>query len=542
MAETGFRKKKGLTFRDLKPSLGLPLVLAVLGGLLQTLSWPWPGLWPLCLVALLPLIVAVDGQSGRRAFFLGWVYGLSLSFSSLPWLADVLAGYGGLGPVPGWAVLGLLAAFLALYQAFFAWVITISLPGPFFWAILGSAAWCGLDWLKNWVFTGFNWTPLAGPLALSAEMGQSAEIFGFYGLGFFVALVNFFLAIVIFKRREGKTARARRYLGLAVALVLINFVYGHYQFQRWEGLAGQAVKRTAAVVQPCTDQVVKWDAGYRDSLLNRYELLAREAADLKPWLTLWPETAMPFTFDYDQPESEWLERTSRQSGGWILTGVAGAGGHWPEMKLFNRMLLFSGGQVAGWYDKRHLVPFGEYLPLDWLPFLKWAFMQGLIGAAGNYSPGEARPLMLVPLDPDRPSAGQVRLGFLICFESTFPYIGRQRILEGAELLLVPTNDGWFGRSRAPEQHLIQSAMRAIETRRPVLRAGNTGISAVIHPSGLIAWESELYEVGVYPLETPILNQADLKTTSFVRWGHWLPPFMAALTGFLAVIRFCRKQK
>jgi apolipoprotein N-acyltransferase len=209
MAETGFRQKSGLTFKEADSPLALPLLLAVLGGILQTLSWPWPGLWPLCFVALVPLILAVDGQNGRRAFLLGWVYGLSLSLASLPWLAEVLANYGGLGPVLGWVILGLLAAFLALYQALFGWLITICIPSPFWWALGGSVAWCGLDWLKNWVFTGFNWTPLAGPLALSPELGQAADLVGFYGLGFWVALINFFLAIALFKQREGAGRTAR---------------------------------------------------------------------------------------------------------------------------------------------------------------------------------------------------------------------------------------------------------------------------------------------------------------------------------------------
>ena len=542
MAETGFRKKEGLTFKSQRTPLALPLVLAIIGGGLQTLSWPWPGIWPLCLVALVPLILAVDGQSGRRAFGLGWVYGLSLGLTSLPWLADVLSGYGGLGPILGWIILALLVAFLALYPAFFAWIITLCTPGPFSWALIGSITWCGLDWLKNWVFTGFNWTPLAGPLVLSGEMGQAADIFGFYGLGFFVALVNFFLAIFLFKNREGAVGTARNYLVGAVLLVLAGFGYGWFQYARWDKAVTRADQRLVAVVQPSTDQVQKWDDTYRDLLLARYERLAKEAAELNPWLTLWPETAMPFVFDQHELESEWLRRVGRENGGRILTGVAGVSGYWPEQKLHNRMLLLRDGEPAAYYDKVHLVPFGEYLPLADLPFLQWAFMQGLIGAAGIYNPGRPMPPIQIALNPGEADSPRVRLGMLICFESTFPYLGRNRVLEGTDLLVVPTNDGWFGRSRAPEQHLIQAAMRAIETRRPVVRAGNTGISAVIHPTGSILGETELYDTGVFPLPTPILKAPDLIRTHFVNWGYALAPVMAALTGLFAVIRFFRKQK
>jgi apolipoprotein N-acyltransferase len=542
MAITGFRKREGLTFKETRPPLALPLTLAGLTGLLQSLSWFWPGLWPLCFVVLTPLIIAVDGQSGRRAFLLGWLSGLIMSLSSLSWLAAVLSGYGGLGPLLGWVMLGLLAAFLALYQALWAWLTTLCVASPLLWALMGSAAWCGLDWLKNWVFTGFNWTPLAGPLVLAPELSQAADLVGFYGLGFGVALINFGLVCALFKHREGQRAQARRWLWAVLLLLLADFGYGWHQYGRWETAAAEAQKRRVAVVQPVTDQEIKWDEDYRNRLLARYELLAREAAKLEPWLTLWPETAMPFIYDYDELESEWLRRLGRELGGQMLVGAAGTLGDWPTRKLTNRMLLFQNGQLAAYYDKTHLVPFGEYLPLEGLPLLDWPFVQGLIGAAGLYSPGPpGLPLLAPPLSPGQPTFGQARLGLLICFESIFPYLARERVLAGADLLVVPTNDGWFGHTRAPEQHLWQSAMRAIETRRPLVRAGNTGISALIHPSGRIVWQSRLFETGTWPLETPILNQSDLVTTPFVRGGFFLAPALAILTLALAIIRFFRKQ-
>lgn len=540
MIETGFRKKEGLSFKPKKKGLLLPLGLAALGGVLQTLSWPFPGLWPLCFVALVPLILAVDGQKGRRAFGLGWVYGMSLSLTSLPWIADVLAGYGGLGFFLGWLITGLLAAILAVYPALFGWIITMRVSGPVSWVMIGSVAWCGLDWLKNWVFTGFNWTPLAGPLVLSPELGQAADLFGFYGLGFFVALVNFLLAAVIFKRRDGCPKKGRPYLISAVLLILAGYVYGYLQFNRWDKAAESWPQATVVAVQPSTEQTYKWDEAYRNRLLTKYAALARDAAAHQPWLVLWPETALPFIFEHDYEESEWLRALSRKTGGYALVGLAGVSGFWPEQKLHNRMILFHDGETEAYYDKTHLVPFGEYVPFEDLAIVRWLFEQGLLGAAGQYNPGGKTPPVEVPRNPLDPNTDGVRLGVLICFESTFPYLGRQRVLEGAELLVVPTNDGWFGRSRAPERHLYQSAMRAVETRRPLVRAGNTGISAVIHPSGYIAWASELYGIGAYPLSTPLPGRANLVTTFFVARGYLLAPLLAALTVLLAVIRFFRK--
>jgi len=487
-----------------------------------------------------PLILAVDGQSGRRAFGLGWVYGLSLSLSSLPWIADVLAGYGGLGLVLGWLVTFLLAAVLAVYPAFFGWITTMRVTGPIPWILIGSVAWCGLDWLKNWLFTGFNWTPLAGPLVLSPEMGQAADLFGFYGLGFFVALVNFLLAAVIFKRRDGCPRKGRTYLVAALLIILTGYAYGYFQYGRWDQASRSYPEVTVIAVQPSTPQTFKWDEAYRHQLLTKYTSMARAAASHSPWLVLWPETALPFIFEHDYEETEWLRALSRETGGYALVGLAGVSGFWPEQKLHNRMILFHDGEPEAYYDKTHLVPFGEYVPFEDLAVVTWLFEQGLLGAAGRYNSGRNMPPIEVPRNPRDSGSDRVRLGVLICFESTFPYLGRERVLEGAELLVVPTNDGWFGRSRAPEQHLYQAVMRAVETRRPVVRAGNTGISAVIHPSGYIAWASELYGVGVYPLSTPLPGRANLVTSFFVARGYLLAPVLAILTVILGFIRFFRK--
>ena len=515
-------------------------ILAALGGGIQTLAWPWPGWWPLSFVALVPLIVAVRGQSGRGAFASGWVYGLALSLSSLPWLADVLAGYGGLGFWLGWLIILFLAAYLALYPALFAWLITLRCPGFLSWSLAGAGAWAGLDWLKNWLLTGFNWTPLAGPLALSAEMGQAADIFGFYGLGFFVALVNLWLAAPFFPGQEKSPAAGRAFLLAALGLLALAFAYGRLSYERWEAAAGRASNRLVAVIQPAIDQAEKWDPLDRARHLALYDGLVRKAGRTSPWLILWPETALPFIYGFDQEETAWLDNLAAEVGGFNLAGVSGLDGVWPDQTLHNRMLLFQDGRPGPWYDKRHLVPFGEYLPLAWLPFLRLDFIQGVIGAAGTYSPGRLQPPLDLPLGQGQ--TRQVHLGFMICFESTFPYLGRERVRAGADLLVVPTNDAWFGRSRAPSQHLLQAAMRAIETRRPLVRAGNTGISAVISPSGRITQATELMALGVFPLETPILAPADTKPSLFLSWGHGLAPLLAAWTLLMAGIRWSAKAE
>jgi apolipoprotein N-acyltransferase len=489
----------------------------------------------LAFVSLVPLALAAYGQTGRRALVCGWVYGLVLSLTSLPWLADVLAVYGGLGFGLGWLILILLAAYLALYPALFAWLINMRAPGPWnrnlwCWSLAGAGAWAGLDWLKNWVLTGFNWTPLAGPLALSAEFGQAADIFGFYGLGFFVALVNLWLAAALFQRGRA----GRPFILAALGLVVLAFGYGRLSHEHWEAAADRAESRLVTVIQPAIEQAEKWEPQDRARHLALYSRLAREAGRTAPWLLLWPETALPFMCDADQEETDWLNSLAAELGGLALLGVSGLDGDWPEQTIHNRMLLFRDGRPGPWYDKRHLVPFGEYLP----PFLNLDFMGDIIGAAGIYDPGRPHPPLDLPLDLpiDRGEGRQIRLGLLICFESTFPYLGRERVREGADLLVVPTNDGWFGRSRAPVQHLLQAVMRAIDTRRPLVRAGHTGISAVVRPSGRVSQATELMAVGAFPLYTPILAPADTRKTLFLRLGYGLAPALAVWTVLMAGLK------
>ncbi len=529
------------------PSQALELwqatILAGLGGLAQTLSWPWPGLWPLIFFCLIPLLLAIDGQNLRRAFFLGWVYGLAQFASSQTWLVDVVDGYGGVGPILGWLAIAALGAAYAIFAAVFAWLSARGnfSPPTLLWCLTGAIAWAGLDWLKNFGPMGYNWTPLAGPLALEPELGQAADLIGFYGLGFLVAFINFLGALYLLKKREASlTARTNIYLCGALAIVVALWAYGLGKSPYWNDVSLKSPKETVIAIQPCVEQSDKWDPALRAILMENYLQLTKEAAAQKPWFILWPETAMPFIYDYDANETAWLNDLAGFGDVKQLVGLAGLSGFWPEQQLRNRMVLFVDGEPGPYYDKHHLVPFGEYLP-PWFSFLEWGFLRNIIGAVGSYSPGDRLPPLVMPLGESEDEVG-VPLGILICFESIFPRLAREKVLAGAELLVVPTNDAWFGRSRAPEQHLWQAAMRAIETRRPVVRAANTGISALIYPSGQIVSRYELYEYGAFPLEVPILAPETLEQTFFVRYGYYLSPILAALTALLALWRILLRAR
>ncbi|MDR1109953.1 MAG: apolipoprotein N-acyltransferase [Deltaproteobacteria bacterium] len=514
--------------------LGLALALAASGGLAQTLAWPRFGLWPLTFLCLVPLWMAIHGQGFRRAFLFGWVYGLALGLSGFYWLAGVMAGYGGLGAAGGFLVLLLLAAFLALYQALWAGLMArftvreAPLDGRLAGVpLLGACLWAGLDYLKNFVLTGFNWTPLAGGLAGSLEFVGAADLFGVYGLTLPVALISLFLA-------QAHKARARPGLALAsavaaVALAAALFGYGRHRLAELDREATQAPSppRTLAIIQASVPQDHKWDIRFRDEILARFEALLERTGQSRPWLAIWPETAVPFLYALDLVETAWLDDLIGRHDFPMLVGLAS--GDYDEdgyLRLHNRAWLVEGQKVIGGYDKTHLVPFGEYVPLaDVLPFLKWPFLQGLLGAAGTYSPGLRRPPMVLD---------GVQLGQMICFESIFPYMAYDLAKNGARLLVVTTNDAWFGLSMAPDQHLAHSVMRAVETRLPLARAANNGISALIAPSGRILERSVQNEVRsyVWPLRLP----AQSPKTLFSRGGYLVAPAMGILAAIYALWR------
>jgi apolipoprotein N-acyltransferase len=477
------------------------------------------------------LYLAIANQTSKKAFFYGWIYGLALGLFSFSWLAEVMGGYGGLG-TGGGVVLVLLAAYLALYQGLWAYLMgpwLLNTANPYLVPILGGALWTGLDWLKNFVFTGFNWTPLAVGLAAEPEMMGAADLLGLYGLALPVAAISGWLFFMVKNR-----VKARPLLGFILGTLVYFCGYGSLTYKTWEKEVASGYGLKIAVLQASVEQSMKWNVNYRDLILDRYSLLVAKAELEKPWLIVWSETAAPFSYGHDPIETAWLDNLLANSTAHSLVGVTRLEPKDGVYRLYNRAWLMGPNGPGPYYDKRHLVPFGEYVPLaKELPFLRWAFFQGVLGAAGRFSPGEKG----APLDH-----GGFRLGLMICFESTFPYLARDRVLEGANLLVVTTNDAWFGTSWAPEQHLNQAAWRAVENRRPLVRAANNGISANVSPSGRILARSAQNEINAYIYAVPILRREVFKLTIYARFGHYLPPILAILTIIYLLYRFSKTIK
>ena len=492
-----------------------PLLQAAASGLLLWLAFPGGGAMPaLLLLALVPLFGTLTKGTPRMAALCGLAAGLVHHLLLLYWITIVLSTYGGLPWFLSGPALLLLALYMSLYWAVFALGARLALDTLPPWACLWllPALWVGLDWLRALLFTGFPWMDLGYALADQPRLIQVADLFGHYGLTYVIVLVNL-LIVLLLRHRQRRPTLAALFLPVCLLLLVAGF-YNRQRFEEIERLAEQAPRMTLGVVQGNIDQAVKWSPQQLQKTVDSHLRLSEKlAADPAPRLLVWPETALPH-YPLDDRLMERLETLLENRQVALLSGVP-----WIEMSaqptgkppLYNSALLLNAqGRIAGLYHKSHLVPYGEYVPLqDLLPFIA-----PLVQAVGDFSAGTIE----TPLTLD-----DARLGVLICFESVFPELSRRWVEAGASLLVNLTNDAWYGRSSAPQHSLAMAVLRAVETRRSLVRSANTGISTFIEPSGVIASRSEIFVPWGEKRSVALLEEK----TVWARFGYLFAPLCLA---------------
>jgi apolipoprotein N-acyltransferase len=307
-------------------------------------------------------------------------------------------------------------------------------------------------------------------------------------------------------------------LGLAALVLLGVLMYGHWRLDQMSAAAVDRTPATVAVVQGNIDQERKWDPAFRRETIDRYQDLTRELAEQSLDLIVWPEAAMPFFFERDAAQRrELIEFVTRGRTPLLFGSPAVDSPVGERPRLYNSAYLITAdGAVAGRYDKLHLVPFGEYVPLARLLF----FVDKMVDGIGEFVPGTEA--IVFTLD-------RFRLGVMICFEVVFPDLTRRAVYNGATLMAAVTNDAWFGDSAAPYQHLDMVVFRAVENRVPFARAANTGVSAFIDAAGRLVATTDLF--------VPATRVAPLaprtETTWYTRYGDVFAWFCAVFV--LAVL-------
>ncbi|MDK2848785.1 MAG: apolipoprotein N-acyltransferase [Desulfuromonadales bacterium] len=452
------------------------LCWALASGLLLALSFPRPDMGAVAWFGLVPLLLVCK----RRPFAAGFAAGVGFFGLVLYWLNIVMTSYGHLHPVLSVAAYLMLVGYLATFFGVATWAarrleeragLSLALTLPILWV--------ALEFLRSFFLTGFPWATLGYSQQSLLTLIQSADLFGPYGLSYLLVLSNATLALLVkyFVRRK---AGSFPFWALAVtsALVAGNYGYGHYRLSQHPDRRQHTLDLVLA--QGNIDQSLKWDSAYQWQTIDIYKRLSLLKQDQPPDMIVWPESAVPFFFQEPGVLSEQVRQIAARQGAWLLFGS-------PAYEDVNRrryylnsaFLLSPQGENLGRSDKIHLVPFGEYVPLKkFLPFI-----DKLVVGIGDFSPGTVSPL---------PMNGH-RIGVLVCFEGIFPELARDYVRGGSDLLVNITNDAWFGRSSAPYQHLAMSRFRAVENRIWLARAANTGISALIAPSGRITARTSLFE-------------------------------------------------
>jgi apolipoprotein N-acyltransferase len=481
------------------------LVLAAAGGLAWGLCFARQPLSLASWAALVPLLLLLRL---RRAPVLGFTHGFVFWLVSIPWIAPTLKTY---GELPGWlSVLALLAlaAYLASFQALFAglarplWMAggTAALLGP-------AAVWVGVEWLRAHLFTGFAWNPaahawagVAGALPLTAWIGS-------YGLSFLVVFANCGLAVAL-------RSRSWRPVLVTTGVCLVLLAMGGRWAAGAETMTDRSRARPVRVIQPNTENLTVWDAEQVETNYRRLLELSRQACNQQGALIVWPESAAwPFSIERHARLRADVEALAAAGCPVVFNSVLST----PDGDA-NAALLVSEKGVQGRYDKRHLVPFGEYVPFArWLPFL-----DKLARNAGEYAAG--REVALLPW-------GRERIGIGICFEIIFPDEMAQQVREGAGLLITITNDAWYGDTWAPWQHFRAARFRAAENRRYLLRAAITGVSAIIAPDGSVIQLLGVREAGI--LAGAIEGRHDLSPFTRVPWA--VPLLCSVLAGSAILI-------
>lgn len=477
-------------------------------GALLALAFPRPDVALLAWVALVPLLLVM----ARRPFRSGFIAGLTFFAAILYWVNIVMTTYGHLHPALSVVAWLLLSAYLALFFAAATWAAcrlrdVCGYPFPLTLPVL----WVALEFLREFLLTGFPWASLGYSQQGCLPLLQSVELFGVYGLSYLLVLVNAVAAEWLLARRQPH--RRRPTTAVLVTVVLVAAAWGYGSWRLGGDLDDRAERLKVTLVQGNIPQDVKWLPEFQQETIRIYRDLSLAAARRdRPGLLIWPEAATPFYFQDANPLSAHVAALPGEAGAALLFGSPAYRQEPGRLSYLNSVFLLDPrGKEQGRSDKVHLVPFGEYVPLKrFLPFI-----DKIVVGIGDFSPGIINPL---PLNGHR-------LGVLVCYEAIFPELAREWVRQGSDLLVNVTNDAWFGDSSAPWQHLAMVRFRAVENRVWVARAANTGISAFVAPSGRVLEATGLFVPATATLEVGLGARPGL----YARLGDLVPALFLAVS-------------
>jgi apolipoprotein N-acyltransferase len=505
-----------------------PFLSALVLGVLSAFGFAPFGIWPFTLLAfgILYLLLA-KAATLRHAAALGWLFGFGQFVLGLDWIAKAFTYQGNMPAWLGWVAVVLLSIYLAVFPALAtasAWWATRRVKGGAATLTLFlGASWALSEWLRATLFTGFPWNPIAVSI-VDLPFAHIARITGTYALSGIVVASTGFMVILATRPRESLTRQTLLKAANIPGAIGLGLLLGVYlvpaMLQRFapEGPPPYPTGPVVHIVQPDIGQDERWDPKLSDRHLERLQALSG-GPGAKPRMILWPESAIEDNVQEDPAVR--LKLASILGPRDILMG----GGETPVRDAKGEMIaarnsifvIGAGGTLAGRYDKAHLVPYGEYLPMR--PLLSAIGVSRLAPGTMDFIPGPGPQSLLVP--------GVGLVGMQLCYEIVFS----GQVVDEAHrprFLFTPSNDAWFGHS-GPPQHLAQARMRAIEEGLPIARATTNGVSALIDADGRMLKLLPAHSMGMAELPLPDA----LPPTIFAHIGNWAVLLIALLLGGLA---------
>ncbi|MEZ4419739.1 MAG: apolipoprotein N-acyltransferase [Nitrospirales bacterium] len=488
--------------------------------MLHPVSFPPFDIGWLAWVVLVPLQLILQDLQPKRALWYGWLAGTVAFAGTVTWVITAMHQFGQVPIVVSTALMLLLAAYLGLYMGLYAWgYATLQRALPKLLWLGAPALWVALEFVRTYALSGFPWALLGYSQYQWLPVIQFADMTGVYGVSFVIVMGNVALTSLllwIYGKTRGLTIQvpwvSMASFGCILVLVL---AYGSWRVQEQADLDASAQTLSIGVVQANIDQAVKWNEAYRDETLQRYASLSQKAGKNTD-LLIWPEAATPFLFEQEPTYQSQVLNIAKDTHSSLLFGS-------PTLRfqqdgrpyLYNSaFLVTAAGRVSDRYDKRHLVPFGEYIPLRSILF----FLDKLVVGIGDFKAGQGAMTMQIPTTP--PDSGP-RFGVAICFEVIFPDLVRRMAQEDANFLVTITNDAWFGNSAAPYQHFGMVVFRAVENHLGFARAANTGISGFIGADGRILSQTPIFSEHAVTGSLPLGSSSPTFYTQFgdvFSWG------------------------
>jgi apolipoprotein N-acyltransferase len=439
----------------------IQIFLCLLSAAMLFAAFPYLNQHYLAWFAFVPWFLAIERASRRRAFFLSYLTGVIFWGGTIYWLIHV-------------TLIGLIGLVLYLSLYFAAFGVIISVAGSRFSlarVLFVPSVWVVLEFLRSYLsILGFPWALVAYTQSSRLPIIQASDITGVWGISFLILSVNVTLQGVVGALRDGKRPNAA---ATAFTAVLLAACVGYGMVKLRQPPVAGAHRYTIAVIQGNVPHEQKWKPEMRDAVMKTHLSLTREAAVAGADLVVWSEAALPVILENDPEYFEQVRSVIAQGTAPLLLGAITRRGR----SFFNSaLLLMPSGNIAGIYDKIHLVPFGEYIPLRAVfPFLETLAPIGEQTAGREYTVFRYR----------NASGAELNFSTQICFEDLFPGMTRKFVSRGADVLVNITNDAWYRFSPATYQHCQAAVFRAVENRVPVVRCANTGVSCFIDANGRI---------------------------------------------------------